>query len=493
MYRLMVYYLGTLLVVATYLGAIGALPYNPYFIIANTAFLIATCWVVNAFFAYVWEVPFNTESGLITALILALIITPSSPADHGVLLFWAAVLAMASKYILNWNGRHIFNPAALAVALTAFALNQSASWWAGGNIELLPFVLVGGFMVARKTHRTDLVASFILAAVASSLLNTAANADALWNTVVRTLEHTSVLFFAFVMITEPLTTPPRRWLRVMYGAIVGALFAPWVHLGAIFSTPELALLVGNVFSFAVSPRLKSLLVLREVRQLATDTYEYIFESAKHAFRPGQYAEFTLPADKSDTRGNRRYFTIASSPTEAGLRIGIKFYPEPSTFKTQMAALRPGDTVLAGSLAGDFTLPRSAKKKLVYIAGGIGVTPFRAMVKHQLDTQEHRDAILMYSNKTEPEIAYRDIFDTAARAQIGFRVIYTLTNPAPQAPWTGERGYIDEKMIRTYVPDFASRTFYISGPHSMVDAFKKTLHAMGVPRHRIKVDFFPGFA
>ena len=493
MYRLIVYYLGGLLAVATTFSFFGVLPHNPLELMASTAFLVALCWAINALFAYAWEVPTNTESSLITALILALIITPGSPYENALFLTWAAVLAMASKYLLTLGKRHIFNPAALAVAITAIALGQSATWWIGGNMTMLPFVLVGGLLIVRKLRRFDLVLAFILAALASSLITATWTPDGVGSMLYRALSHSPLLFFAFVMITEPLTTPPNRRLRIVYGALVGALFAPWVHLGSIYSTPELALLVGNIFSFAVSPRLKALLILREVRTIAANTYEYVFESLTHRFTPGQYAEFTLAADSSDTRGNRRYFTISSSPSESALSIGVKFYEPSSTFKSGLAELRPGDSVLAGALAGDFTLPPDTARPVALIAGGIGVTPFRSMIKHQLDTRTHRDVVLLYANRTESEIAYRDIFDAATSAAIGFRAHYTLTGSDIPTEWKGGRGFVDARMIAAQIPDYRERLFYISGPHRMVTDFTTTLRAMGVPYHHIHTDFIPGFA
>ena len=93
--------------------------------------------------------PTNVESTYISALILALIITPLQSYNDLWFLGWAAVLAMASKYILGIKGKHLFNPVAFAVALTYFTINQSASWWVG-NATMLPFVLVGGLLVVRK-------------------------------------------------------------------------------------------------------------------------------------------------------------------------------------------------------------------------------------------------------------------------------------------------------------------------------------------------------
>ena len=493
MYRLLVYYLGGLLAFGAGFSLIGVLPYNPVYLLTSAAFLAAVCWLFNIAVAKLWGVPANAESSLITALILSLIIAPASPFQSFFFLLWAALLAMASKYILAIRGKHIFNPAAFGVAATALFLNMSATWWVAGNLALLPFILVGGFLVVRKIHRTDLVLTFLVSALAFTVLPAVMSGGDIISTLVTTMTHTSLFFFAFVMITEPLTTPPRRVGRMLYAAFVGLLFAPWANIFSFYFTPELALIAGNIFSYAISPKFKAILKLKEVRAIATDTYEFIFSGRLPTFKPGQYAEWTLASDTSDSRGNRRYFTLASSPTEADVKLGIKSYAKPSTYKVNLAAFKIGSPVLAGSIAGDFTLPRSAKKKLVFIAGGIGVTPFRSMVKYLMDAKQRRDVVMFYSNKTEGEIAYRDVFDAAQAANIGFRTVYTLTDKITSPAWAGERGYVDAAMIAREVPDYKERMYFVSGPRSMVTAFQKTLHDMGVPRRRIKVDFFPGFA
>jgi ferredoxin-NADP reductase/Na+-translocating ferredoxin:NAD+ oxidoreductase RnfD subunit len=493
MYMVLVYYLGGLLVVATGFSAVGILPYNPLFVITSALFLVAVCWLSNALFAHVWNVPTNVESSIITGLILSLIITPEAPYTAFFFLLWAGVLAMASKYILAIRGKHLLNPAAFGVMMTALFLNQSATWWVGGTIPLLPFILLGGLLVVRKIHRTDLVFSFLGGALISTLAPVAINGGDVWATLTAMVTHTPIFFFAFVMITEPLTTPPRRVGRMLYGGLVGFLFAPWVNIASYYFTPELALIAGNVFSYVISPKFKAVLRLTEIRKLAADTYEFIFAGRLPTFRPGQYAEWTLGADTSDLRGNRRYFTLASSPTENDVRLGVKFYEDPSTFKQYLSTFTPGSRVLVGSIAGDFTLPRRTEKKLVWIAGGIGVTPFRSMAQYLADRDEKRDVVLFYSNKTEAEIAYRDVFDSPAVRGSGVRTVYTLTDKAVPSSWAGSRGYVDTDMIIREVPDYQTRTFFISGPRSMVLAFQSTLRTLGVSRRRIKTDFFPGFA
>jgi ferredoxin-NADP reductase len=305
---------------------------------------------------------------------------------------------------------------------------------------------------------------------------------------------TPLFFFAFVILTEPLTTPPTKGLQIGYGVLVGVLFAPWVHIGSFYFTPEIALLAGNIFAYLVSPKQKLLLTLHEKIPVAADVYDFRFKADKKLpFRPGQYLEWTLSHGKADNRGNRRYFTISSSPTEPTIDIGVKFYPKSSTYKKELLEMQRGDTLIASQLSGDFTMPHDPKKKLVFVAGGIGVTPFRSMIKYLLDTKEQRDIVLLYSNRTKEDIAYKDVFDEA-KQKLGMKTVYTLTNQktAPR-DWQGYTGYIDRQMIEREVPDYRERDFYLSGPNSMIIAFEQTLHAMGIGRSQIKKDFFPGFA
>ena len=304
---------------------------------------------------------------------------------------------------------------------------------------------------------------------------------------------TPIIFFATVMLTEPLTTPPTRGWRAIYGAFTGLMFAPQFHLGPISFTPETALLTGNAFAYLVSPKWKLLLKLKERTLVGPGTYDFAFEPDRRVtFKPGQYLEWTLPPAHADDRGNRRYFTIASSPTEEVMRLGVKFPDRPSSFKRELLDLKIGDVIMAGALAGDFTMPEDSSKKMVWIAGGIGITPFRSMSKYLADRGEKRDAILFYSCKTTPEFAYREIFDQAAAAGLKTVCAVTEDRSAP-ADWSGHRGFIDGQTIVANVPDYRERLFYLSGPRGMVSAFESTLRKLGVPRAQIKTDYFPGFA
>lgn len=493
MYRLLLYYLIALLAAAVGLSAFDVLNFNPLSIIFSAGYLTLICWLVNYVFAQVFETPTNGESSLITALILALIISPPRQLDDLMFLTAAGVLAMASKYILAIRKKHIFNPAAIAVVLLAFGANQPANWWVG-TAALLPFVLVGGFLIIRKIERSAMAISFLVAAVSSTVLLDIINDDNVLTDLRRMILRSSLFFLASVMLTEPLTSPTSKNKQIWYGALVGALFPPQLHIGSIYSTPELALVIGNVFAYIVSPKYKLLPKLKEKLRLTPSVVDFVFVTEQPVtYQPGQYMEWTVNHEGVDGRGKRRYFTLASSPTEDNLRLGVKFYPKGSSFKKALLALTNKDKIAAGQLGGNFTLPKNKKQKLAFVAGGIGVTPYRSMAKYLSDRGEERDVVLLYSENHAEDIVYKDIF-SESKQKFGMRTIYTLTDPKSVGPgWTGLRGMIDSDMIRKQVPDYKERLFYVSGPQPMVQAIKHSLKQLGVPNKQIKTDLFPGYA
>jgi len=156
-------------------------------------------------------------------------------------------------------------------------------------------------------------------------------------------------------------------------------------------------------------------------------------------------------------------------------------------------LPPGEVITAGELGGDFILPRNPLLPLAFIAGGIGITPFRSMIKYLLDTGQKRDIVLLYSSSSEQEIVFGDVLQDAA-CRIGLKVVHTLTDPAKLRPgWSGRTGHIDAGMISREVPDCRSRHFMVSGSPGMVNAVKAALRAAGVPRRRVRTDYFPGYS
>jgi len=473
MYRLVLYFLILLSGVGLLYSVTGVLPYDPINYIFSFTFLLVTAGIANKVFSKVFEAHANTESWIISALILGLIIAPPKSLHDIIFLGFAAVLMVTSKFVLAISKKHIFNPVALSVAVTAIAISGTVNWWVG-NVALLPIVAIGGFLIVRKIKRWDLVLTFLVAALIFI-------GPARW---IRSITDTPLIFFAVIMLTEPMTSPPTRILRIIYGALVGILIAPQIHFGNVYTTPEIALIVGNIFSYIVSPKYKLLLTLKEKIQLTPDTFDFIFDSVRPVkFIPGQYMEWTLSHEKPDDRGNRRYLSLASSPTEGNIRIGVKFGNPASSFKKALINLKPGQKIVAGQLIGDFTLPKDPKKKLVIIAGGIGITPFRSMLKYLIDTNQRRDIVVIYTAKTKDEFVYGDVLE-GVEEKLGIRTIYNASSVS---------GHMNAEILARDIPDYKDRTFYISGSHRVVSALDGILKTLKIPGSQIVTDYFPGFA
>lgn len=489
MYRLMLYFLIFLWISVFILSIFNIFPFSFLQLTFSTITILLSCYITNKLFSHVFKIPVNLESVYISALILVFLILPAKTIPELVFIIVAGFLAMASKYILAINKRHIFNPAAIAVFTTSLFSIGYASWWIG-NQWTLPIILIGGFLVVKKIKRLSMVSGFLLTFSFATLTFSIINGSDLSKTIYSVLIDSPILFFSFVMLVEPLTSPTVKKMQIIYGFLVGILAGSQFSVGPIYSTYETALIIGNIFAFIFSFRKRLALTLKEKNQIANGIYEFVFApDHKFAFISGQYLEWTLSHNKPDSRGVRRYFTIASSPTESTVHLGIKINSEKSSsFKNALLSLNSGSKIYAGQLAGDFVLPEDKSKKLVFIAGGIGVTPFRSMIKSLIDKKENRDIVFFYACSDPSEFAYKDVFDSAK--EFGIKTVNVCSNPTKD--WRGKSGRIDGEMIKEEVSDFKNRSYYLSGPGAMVDGYKKMLRGLGIKPNKIVTDYFPGF-
>jgi glycine betaine catabolism B len=201
---------------------------------------------------------------------------------------------------------------------------------------------------------------------------------------------------------------------------------------------------------------------------------------------GQFTEIYLPHDNPDNRGIKRWFTLSSSPTDGLVSITTRLDPvRPSSFKQTLFALKPGAKLRLADPMGDFVLPKKKDIPIVFVAGGIGVTPMHSMIKWLVDTREQRNIHLFYAVHTLDEVAFRDLFE---KAPIQFDMILA----EPPADWEGMTGRLTTDVIWDLpgVQDHA--LIYLSGPEPMVEAFYKELKSKGVPEHRLVTDYFPGY-
>lgn len=499
MYRVVT--IALLFLVACAFGAslFGQISYSIPELMVSLGAGVVSGMLLNWFFAKVQGVHMNHESALITSLILFFLIVPAqwSSLEYTFIIVMAAAFAMLSKYLLVWRRQHILNPVAAGVVAVAgtYALVPlppgyfETGWWIGQPIFFIPLLLAGAAVVA-KVRKWTPVLSFLSIGFLVFLFEEWRFSGDLENWSLFWLSGPS-LFLAAFMLTEPFTMPPTKRTQSFYGAVVGALSQTTVFAPFLKMTPELALLIGNLAVYPFRIRRKLFLQLVERRLIAADTYELIFNRPDDfTFQPGQYLEWMLPHQAADSRGIRRYFTIASSPTESKVRLALKVVPEGSSYKQRILELDEGDTIIASQLAGDFLLPKKAGAKLGFIAGGIGVTPFRSHIRYMIDSGNMFDTTLLYCSNTVAELAYLEDFELASE-RMTLRTIPVIAKEEVSSPL--EHGFVTREMLERRVPDFRERTWYLSGPPPMVNAYTSLLLEAGVSKRNIIRDFFPGLA
>lgn len=506
MYRVVSVALGLLTVCSIIAGYFEWIGFTPRAQLTSLGIALLVALSLNVLLARVLKIAANHESALITALILFFLVVPDANLLDNWILCLAVVFAIGSKYALVYRKQHILNPVAIGAVLVACTIpihnlltaddmsSDLFQWWVANPTLFWPLIILGS-LVVYKIRRWPMVLSCIAVGMAVFVGEGWLRFDALpLDSLNLYLFSFPTLFLAFFMLTEPFTTPPTRNVQMMYGAMVGALSSTIVFAGWFPMTPELALVVGNVFAYTFRIRRKLFLQLKSKRLIAADTWEFTFNKPEDFhFTAGQYVEWMLPHEKMDNRGPRRYFTIASSPTEAVIRLACKVMPAEangSSYKRALMQLAEGGEIIVSQLAGDFLLPADTAVKLGFIAGGIGVTPFSSHLSWMKDTDHYYNTRLYYCANKVDELAWFDEF-TAYEKVLPLVTIPVIANESVQPPF--EHGYLTSEMLARRTPDYAERVWYISGPPGMVNAYKKLLRESGVPRRQIKTDFFPGLA
>lgn len=474
MYRIVLYSLASMVTLVFALSIFGIFTYaSPFTLALSFGLLSVVSFSVNQLLARVFRVEPNFESSIITTLILFFVL--AVPSD---LLGWAgialaATVAIASKYVLTWRSSHIFNPAAFGVlAVSAIGIGNGA-WWIADSLLTIPMLVVG-FLVLYKLRRFTLFFAFAVPATMLIVLR-AASGSSIGESLVDAVSLYPILFLGTIMLTEPHTMPTGQYDRLIYGALVGVMFAWPFDVGFIASSPHLALLIGNMYAFLVANRTAATLTLSEKKRLTPTTYAFSFTPDKPiARRAGQYMEFTLPGVKPNSRGNRRTFTIASAPSSELIELGVKFYSPSSAFKETLGAMKPGDRISASNVAGEFIVPKKLTRPLVFLAGGIGITPFIAMIRDMVSTGRTHQIDVYYFLNDLSEYAYAD--DLARASRHGIRVHTRV----------GKKTGLQKADLEHH----RAADFYLSGPPGFVDAYRAQLRAANI--HRVTTDYFTGY-
>lgn len=205
------------------------------------------------------------------------------------------------------------------------------------------------------------------------------------------------------------------------------------------------------------------------------------------YTAGQYTELHLPDKHHDQRGTKRWFTLSSSPNSELLTITTKYAGDDksSSFKKKLFGLKPGTTVDMAEPMGDFVLPKLIQTPLVFVAGGIGITPFHSMLEWLHETMEERPIKMLYGVRSEDEIIFQETFDRA-------NIEPTLVVSEPSDAWGGERGQLTAELILGLEKPSDDTLVYLSGPEPMVQALAKDLHKQGLPKNQIVSDEFPNY-
>ena len=202
-------------------------------------------------------------------------------------------------------------------------------------------------------------------------------------------------------------------------------------------------------------------------------------------KPGQYIITELDANDTEN-GNTRPLSIASSPTEKFLLFSTKISESP--FKKKFNELKICDKVKLKGPVGIFVLSETAKN-IIFLGGGIGITPFRSMIKYATDKKLPIKLTLVYSNRTSDEICYKSEWPLMEKQNPNLKVVYTITD---EPGWTGRKERIGEQMIKEFSNDLGNTLFYICGPPAMVDGLSQLLKSMNVPQANIKIEKFDGY-
>ena len=233
--------------------------------------------------------------------------------------------------------------------------------------------------------------------------------------------------------------------------------------------------------------------LQNRHEVAEGTMAFHFEKpAGWTFKPGQYVDMTLldPAE-TDSEGNIRSFSIASAPHEDTLMVATRM--RDTAFKRVLKTMPLETQVKIEGPLGSFTLHRDASRSAVFLAGGIGITPFRSMLVNAAHMGLANRIVLLSSNRRPEDSAFLQELQELENKNKNCKVIGVMTEmEKSQRPWHGETGFIDKAMLGRAVPDGAAAFYYIAGPPAMVAAMNKTLASAKVSEDDIRSEDFSGY-
>jgi ferredoxin-NADP reductase len=218
------------------------------------------------------------------------------------------------------------------------------------------------------------------------------------------------------------------------------------------------------------------------------TFDLLGEDAD--FKPGQYFFVTLPdVGHQDDKGLRRHITVVTSPNEKGV-LGFATRMRDSAFKRSLGELPVGTEVQVEPPKGSFALPEDTSRPLVFVAGGIGITVFRSMLRYIREERLSYRVTLIYSNRDRESTAFLDELRELEQSLSEFRLILTMTQ---DQGWDGESRKIDAQFFRDYLgEDLNQYTLLVAGPPGMVEGMQKALEDAGANEENVIAERYSGY-
>jgi ferredoxin-NADP reductase len=228
----------------------------------------------------------------------------------------------------------------------------------------------------------------------------------------------------------------------------------------------------------------------ETREVAKGTLLALFEADSYPdYRPGAYFWVELPdRGHTDERGLRRHISLVTSPSERPL-VGLATRLRDSAFKRTLAELEVGDEVEVEEPKGSFLLPEDTSAEYVFVAGGIGITVFRSMLRYIADERLPYRITLCYSNRDRESTPFLDELEELEQRIDGLRVVLTMTD---EPGWGGESRHLDAQVLDELVGGLDGKTFLVAGPPEMAEAVAASLAEAHVPEEKLLADKFSGY-
>jgi ferredoxin-NADP reductase len=239
------------------------------------------------------------------------------------------------------------------------------------------------------------------------------------------------------------------------------------------------------------PKYDTTLIANET--LAEGTMAFHFEKPSgFKFTAGQAMNVSLvDPPETDAKGNARTFSIVSAPHENELVIATRM--RDTAFKRVLKAMPAGGRVGLRGPAGMFTLNPADLRPAVFLAGGIGVTPFVSMLRDSAHSGLARDLWLFYSNRRPEDAAFLDELAVLPKRNSRCRFVGTMVEMDKSSrPWSGETGFLDRAMLERHLKNLAACVYYTAGPPGLVEAMQKVLIGAGVAQDAIHTDEFFGY-